>query len=239
MGETFRSGISEWNRRCYFFVGSFMRLLALLGLTAATALAGPFSFGLRAGVPLTDFVNAVSTSDFQTSTLTNRYIIGPSVELRLPFGFGVEFDALYRHFSYTSQGVSTSPTLVFIPNRTTTGAWEFPLTAKYRFPSRIARPYLEAGVAWDKLSGLTATFGAVCSPQSCLPGGGTTSQPPELQKTGVAGFVVGGGVDIHLLFLHISPDIRYTRWGSQHLLSPDGLIQSDQNQVEFLVGMTF
>ena len=68
-----------------------MRLLALLGLTAATAFAaGPFSFGLRAGVPLTDFVNAVSTSDFQTSTLTNRYIIGPSVELRLPFGFGVE-----------------------------------------------------------------------------------------------------------------------------------------------------
>jgi hypothetical protein len=84
-----------------------------------------------------------------------------------------------------------------------------------------------------------------------------TSNPLELVHKTVTGFVAGFGVDLHLRFLNISPEIRYTRWGSQHFFTPViavigpgvgivpvptgilGTIQSNQNQAEFLVGFTF
>ena len=52
-------------------------------------------------MPLTDFVSAagsVRTDGFLNyATPTNRYIAGLTGELRPPFGFGIEVDALYRH----------------------------------------------------------------------------------------------------------------------------------------------
>lgn len=47
------------------------------------------------------------------------------------------------------------------------------------------------------------------------------------------------GVDIHALILHLSPEIRYTRWSSQHFLATNGLLESNQNQAEVLLGITF
>ena len=81
--------------------------------------------------------------------------------MRLPFGFGVEFDALYRHLNYTSFHIGSNPigSVDFLVNSSTTsGAWEFPLLAKYHFPTKIVRPYVAAGIAWDTLSGLTQTI---------------------------------------------------------------------------------
>lgn len=66
-----------------------------------------------------------------------------------------------------------------------------------------------------------------------------TSAPAELNKRAVAGFVTGAGVDVHLLFLDFSPEIRYTRWGAQQFVSPFGGLSSNQNQVEALLGITF
>jgi hypothetical protein len=181
--------------------------------------------------------------------------------LRLPFGFGVEFDALYRHLNYTNFHIGTNSigSVDFLVNSSTTsGAWEFPLLAKYHFPTKIVRPYVAAGIAWNTLSALTQTI-----TQTVIPTGVTstsrTSNPMELGHKTVTGFVAGFGVDLHLLFLNISPEIRYTRWGSQQFvfLTPVfaeigpgvgivpvpptllGTIQSNQNQAEFLVGFTF
>lgn len=199
--------------------------------------AQPFSFGVKAGVPLTDFLNASSggfTNFTNYVSTTNRYIIGPTAELRLPFGFGVEFDALYRHLNYTNTTNMVDATSV---SHTTSGAWEFPLLAKYRFPSKVIRPYVDVGVAWNTLSGLKQTIS-----QTVFPGPTnttTTSSPPELNKNTVTGFVVGGGIDIHALFVHLSPEVRYTRWGSQHFISTNGLLTTNQNQAEFLLGITF
>ena len=120
------------------------------------------------------------------------------------------------------------------------------------------RPYVAAGIAWDTLSGLTQTI-----TQTVIPTGVTstsrTSNPVELGHKTVTGFVAGFGVDLYLRFLDISPEIRYTRWGSQQFLffppvfavigpgvglvpvppAFPGTIQSNQNQAEFLVGFTF
>jgi hypothetical protein len=49
---------------------------------------------------------------------------------------------------------------------------------------------------------------------------------------------MGGGIDIHVLVLHIAPEIRFTRWTSQHF-DLANVVASNQNQAEFLVGVTF
>src|ERR1035441_9033887 len=114
-----------------------MKLMLLLIGSAVLAFSQPFSAGLKGGLPVTDFLNTVNGV---TSTSANRYVVGPMVELRLPLGLGVEFDALYRHLDYTNivgSGINA------ITSAGHSGDWEFPLVAKYKFPSRIVRPYVE------------------------------------------------------------------------------------------------
>jgi hypothetical protein len=218
-----------------------MRSWLVLLAVAAPACAQPFSFGVKAGVPLTDFFNAVNSNNLGYFSTTNRYIIGGTAELRLPFGFGVEFDALYRHLHYTS--VESFPLEGVTSSSTTSGEWEFPLLLKYRFHFPLVRPYVDGGVAWDTLSGLTQSF-TQTSEFTGNVSSSSTSNPGELQHNTVAGVVFGTGVDIHALVLHILPEIRYTRWINPHFqetTSPPftGSLSSTQNQLEFLVGFTF
>jgi opacity protein-like surface antigen len=207
----------------------------LLLLSAAAALAQPFAFGIKGGVPMNDFLNGARNQDFGFVTNTNRYVVGPTAELRLPFGLGIEVDALYRHYAYSGSGSSGVQNSILSLN-TTGGAWEFPLLGKYRFKGKILRPFVSAGIAWDKLSGLTQdvtkTVAGVISSSS-------TSNPAELNKNVTRGFVIGGGFDVKLLLVRVAPEIRYTRWGDQHFIDPNGLLHSNQNQAEFLVGITF
>ena len=186
-------------------------------------------------MPLTDFVDRLGTGNFRLDTSTNRYIVGPTVEVRLPFGFGIEFDALFRHLHYTSSGNLVD---VVVDSRTTSDAWEFPILAKYRLPTKIVRPYIDGGVAFDTLSGLKQTITQTVIPTR-ITSTRTTTNPSDLDNKTTVGAVVGLGVDIHALILHISPEIRYTRWSSQHFLSTNGLLESNQNQAEFLLGITF
>jgi hypothetical protein len=208
-----------------------MRPVLLFLLGSISAFAQPFSAGIKGGVPLTDFLNAAGSGTFNYAAPTQRYIIGGVAEVRLPLGFGVEFDALYRRLHYTGSGNLVD---VFTTSNTTGSNWEFPLLLKYRFHFPVVRPFLDAGVAWDTLAGLKQTISEV-SPV----GLSSTSNPSELKKNTTMGFVVGGGVDIHAVFLHISPEIRFTRWNSTQIGDALGLLHSNLNQGEFLVGITF
>jgi len=214
-----------------------MRLLGLFALGAFSAFSQPLTFGVKGGVPLTDFLNAKQfppgTSVETATSTTNPYILGPMVELRLPANFSVEFDALFRHFRYQwALGLIGSHS----QTTATSNAWEFPLLLKYNLPGRFLRPYIAGGVAWDRVQGLSATTIS----GNFFPGPTITTQtssPSELQNKTSTGVVIGGGVGIHALFLHISPEVRYTRWTSQHFTS--FLLNSNQNQAEFLLGLTF
>jgi hypothetical protein len=213
-----------------------MKPLCLLFLSAAAAFSQPFSFGVKGGMPLSDFVDAARAQNISASTTTNRYIVGVTAEARLPFGLGVEVDVLYRHFRYSSSNGIGNLTSNLTNIDTTSGAWEFPILAKYRFKGKIVHPFVDAGVAWDKLSGLTQT---VTSVVASVTKSTTTSSPAELSNGTTRGYVVGAGVDVKALVIHITPEVRFTRWGAKHFLDPTGLINSKQNQAEFLVGFTF
>ena len=194
-------------------------LFILLSAGASSAFAQlPFGLGLKGGVSLTDAYQSNMLVDVHTYSDAKDYIIGPFAELRLPFGFGVEADALYRPLSFATQAPGFSSSTRF-------STWEFPILAKYRFKFPIVRPYIDAGPSFRT----------------------TTSNTQLLSNHGIA---VGGGLDIKALFLHLSPEIRYTRWGSDSsngsipagtgtLSFGPGYAQSNVNQVEFLIGISF
>ena len=212
-----------------------MRPLFLLWFGAVSALAQPFSFGVKAGVPLTEFLDAAKSQQFAFNSTTNRYIVGPTAELHLPFGLGIEFDILYRHFDYNGSGTLAG---IVTSSSATGNAWEFPLLAKYRFPKmKIVHPYVDAGVAWDKLSGLTQAITSTVAPNRTATT--STSDPAQLNATATRGFVMGAGLSVKVLVIHLSPEVRFTRWGAQHFIDPNGLLHSNLSQGEFLLGITF
>ena len=211
-----------------------MRTLWLSLLLAGAAGAGPLSVGIRAGIPLTDFFENVDNGNFVLQSTTHRYIVGPTVELRLPLGFSVQVDALYRRLNYNS---TFNLADIVTNNRTTGNAWEFPLLVKYRLSAPLIKPYVNAGLAFDTLSGVKQTVLSTISPNQQTTS--TITNPAELSNNTTKGFVIGFGAEIKAIVLHISPEIRYTRWGSAHFQIPNGSTLSNQNQAEFLVGFTF
>jgi len=217
-----------------------MRPLLLLLLGAVPVFSQPFSFGVKLGVPLTDFINAAGNSQnasgfLDYSTHTNRYIVGVGAEVRLPFHLGIEVDALYRHYDFQSSPQNNLLPVVTTTSSTTSNAFEFPILGKFRFGSKLIHPFVDAGVAFDTLQGVkqavTTTVGTVTSSTS-------TSSPSEVLNNTTHGFVVGGGLDIKILVIHIQPEIRYTRWGEEHF-DLSSLLHSNQNQGEFLLGIEF
>jgi hypothetical protein len=198
-----------------------MRLLVLylLGTTGAFA---QFSFGLRGGVPLTDFYHAVSNPSATFESGSTGFILGPTIEVHLPAGFGIEVDALYRHFDYNA-----SATLVdTLVNNKANSAWEFPFLIKYRVTTPVVRPFLDAGFAFDRWSGVKQITNAV----------GLTNSNVSGVNTGV---VLGGGLELKVPFVKISPEIRFTRWGAKNISDLGGVLHFNQNQAEFLIGLTF
>jgi opacity protein-like surface antigen len=199
-----------------------MRLAVLWLAVTMGASAQVASFGVRGGLPFTDFFSAVSNPGETFESNSTQFILGPTVELHLPGGFGVEVDALYRHFHY-----SASANLADVLTASSaSNAWEFPLLMKYRLAGAFVRPYLDAGIAFDHWSGTKQLTELVGLTNSSTSGSN-------------AGFVAGAGIELHLPFIRLSPEIRYTRWGSVNGSDLNSLLHSNPNQAEFLVGLTF
>ena len=206
-----------------------MKLSSLLIVTVClfpiTASAQPFfgrfvSVGITGGAALTDaFSNETAMgvdTDAHVFSGSKDYIVGPTLELRLPLNLSVEFDALYGPLNLTL--VNTVIPLGVFTTRSTVNSWEFPLLAKYRLPAHAARLFLEAGPSFRRVQSFAA-------------------DSPHLSR---AGFTAGGGVEFGIARLKIDPELRYTRWGSDSNLNPSVLNPaSNANQAELLLGFSF
>jgi len=170
----------------------------------------PFGFGLKAGIPLSDALSTTPGSAINYAQSTHRYTIGPYAEFRLPSGFSVELDALYRTCSFR-QTLSAGPSV-------STGAWEFPLLAKKSLLGGPIQPYIEGGVALSHLS---------------------VNDVLELNHRNNYGIVLGAGVSVHVGPLRVAPEIRYNGWAFQGFSSPFGGLHSNRNQATVLVGIGF
>ena len=199
-----------------------MRILALPFLLTLPLFAQPVSIGALGGVPLVDQTQPDSGP---TSHDESRpYIVGPSVEVRLPAGFALEADALYQRlgntFSYQLLNtIGPGSTLVgagttAFTNRLRGNLWEFPLLGKYYFRRDSAwQPFFGTGWALRfaeihqagsetmvDANGVLSTFSFKDSFRSDL----------EIGATFAAGVRYRVG---HFAFL---PEVRYTRWGGQN-----------------------
>lgn len=197
----------------------FLTLLGLPLFFASSAFAlGPFSLGVKGGVATTEAFSDTTQSGpgitQRTFSDSKDYIVGPMVELRLPFGIGAEVDALYRPLHLTTQ-INNSLTGTFSTS-STTSSWEFPILAKYRVGFPLLHPYIEAGPSFRRLGGNLDSY------------------------MSTVGVTAGVGVELNALLLRVAPEFRYTHWGSDSTPNP-GVIHapSNQNQVEFLVGLSF
>jgi Outer membrane protein beta-barrel domain len=182
---------------------------------------GPVSIGVKAGIPITDaFYNTTLSPGQSLYSNSQNYILGPSIELRLPYRASVEFDALYRPLTF---GTSTATVVNGRPvlSRTSTdlSSWEFPVLFKYHLVSeqseRYMKPYVELG----------PSFRTGARQLSYLSGTGVTA---------------GIGVDFKVPLVRLSPEFRYTHWSgdSAHTVATVPL-SSRQDQVEFLFGISF
>ena len=203
-----------------------LRLIAffLCLLTSASLLPAQFlSFGIKGGVPI--------TSPYGPSDTSHRYLVGPSLEVRLPAGFAVEAGALYQRTGYDaayffSVGEPTS----LVSARTRGNSWQFPLLGKYYFRRRRAfQPFAGTGYAfratWIHIDGISTTTSA----------GLTTTQP--FSSHGRTALDVGAMVALGVRWraarhLNVLPEFRYNRWGTTDF-------QSRRNTVAFLLGFSF
>jgi hypothetical protein len=142
---------------------------------------------------------------------SRNYLIGPTIEVRLPLGLSVEADALYRPQS--EAGVSLFGRLA-TPIAHDYSSWEFPVLGKYRFNAPIVKPFIAAGPSFRAL------------------------ESPLNHYWSKAGATAAVGVEGKLLHVRIAPEVRYTHWGKD---SGDARLffASKRNQAEFLIGLAF
>jgi opacity protein-like surface antigen len=209
-------------------IKTFFAVFVLSGSAFAQLL--PVSVGVKGGVPLTDAFSTVSDATRGYFSTTRRYIVGPSVELNLPAGFGVEFDALYTRLNFSQNLLAAAVAT------TTSNSWEFPLLLKYKFSSKgPIRPFVDAGASFRHITGVKQIT-------SFITGSGSTqtTNPSEFRDPNATGFVIGGGVDLKLILVKVSPEIRFTHWGTENFASGvAGLLHTNRNQGQFLVGISF
>jgi hypothetical protein len=226
-------------RRCFLFRTSWVLLAGALLVSADPASAQLLRWGLKAGVPLTDAVDG--SYGFQSKT--KRYLVGPMVEIKLPFSFAFEANALYRRVGYNSTASGLQSTTF---DQVRANSWEFPLLAKYYFTPRAPlRLYVSGGYVVRKLSGvdeLVRSFGTNVGTGVPFE---ETYRPDTtylLQDNPTQGIVAGTGAQLNIGFLHISPEIRYTRWGGTPFNTQGThgyFVSSTKDQVDVLVGLSF
>src|ERR1022692_4535605 len=126
-----------------------MKLFGLVLLSAATACAQAISVGAIGGVPFTDAVNTVQTGTYSTVYKSTNFVAGPSLRINLPASLRIEVDALYRPISFQQN----APGFV---SSVSASQWRFPLLLQYSFKTPVLKPFVEAGLSFEHLSGLSA-----------------------------------------------------------------------------------
>jgi opacity protein-like surface antigen len=206
----------------------------LLGLgfaSSALFAAGPISFGVKGGVPLNDAFHAVTSGSIQYVSNTKRYTVGPELDINLPFGLGIEVDALYRRLDFESTANTVS---AIVRGATTANAWDIPILVKWRFGTGPVKPYVSAGPTFRNLTNIDQRVSSFFSgPNPSL------SSAPELRDSFNTGVTLAGGLQFGAAGIRVSPEVRYIRWGWDNFRSPSTAFRSNRDQVDFMLGITF
>jgi hypothetical protein len=212
-----------------------MKYLLFAALMAAPAFAQIVALGVKAGIPLGDAFAGSGSSD--VTSAARRYLVGGTAELHLPLRFSVELDVIYKRTGFNSYFQSLD--IGRFSDRVTANQWEFPLLAKYEILGGRLRPFIDAGPVLRHMSGIADKYTYLTFfPFPGSSGSTTSNNSPALQHRNSPGFSVGGGVTWKILGVRISPEVRYTRWGTD-TFEIEQSTTSNPNQEDLLVGFVF
>src|SRR5579872_4068578 len=152
---------------------------------------------------------------------SHRYIVGPSVEVRLPRGFAVEADGLYQRvgtsFFYASipSGTDLAPiysSLTSGVSRAVGSVWQFPIIGKHYFNrSSKFQPYVGLGPELRTAGWHTDSSAVIASGPSTTQ---IVSSSSESRSNSV-GAVAVVGMRFQVGRLKLSPQFRFTRWSRE------------------------
>jgi hypothetical protein len=240
------------------FARSHSRWFAV-ALAALPACAGPIGVGVRGGLPLNapldtlsgppvDLVYGVPALPFRGFRLISpRYLVGPTVEVRLPKQFGVSVDALYQPIEFESAEaiINTPSSGAWAVRATTRGEhWEFPLLFRYHFRWSVFRPFVAAGAALSHVRNAEAnqTFyrRGLFDRETYITSFTERSFVPGFVHRNTGAFVAGGGLQFYAHRLRFTPEFRYSRWPRPHFDGTNlhGFVRTPENQWQFLLGIT-
>jgi hypothetical protein len=211
--------------------------LLVIALTTS-ALAQDFRFGVKGGIPLTNYFEtgqvAARGGLVEYTSATRRYTLGPSAEWRLRPRFGLEVDVLYKRVGYArTENTSVSGVTIDSSYEVTGHSLDIPIMAKYRWDSRVD-PYVAGGFALrymgsDRARGVRTVQTAQA----------TTVTPIDSEESiplFVPGATIAFGIEFGHTRVRLLPEIRYSRWWRTNISGP---LRLEANQVEFLVGFLF
>lgn len=193
-------------------------IITLIALSSSSLLAQlPLGAGLKVGVPLSDAFEIAANPDRDYFSSNQQYIVGGSLELRLPLSLAVEGNALYTKFNFSSRNLLSAVT------GGTSNAWEFPILVKYRFNGAgPVRPYIGGGPTFRRIQDVLQVGSA------------------SIEDSTSKGVVLGAGLEVKLLLIRITPEIRFSRWGGQSFRDATNILfEANKNQGQFLVGISF
>ena len=220
-------------------------IFPLFFAAALTAPAQTFSFGVKAGAPVTDALPS-DGSPFSIVD-TGRWTVGPTAEVRLFSHLSFEADALFRGYRSVSSGGFTLAILAgpsFITNQAAPGSalfrqstkeWDFPLLLKYRFQAGTIHSFVDGGYELAHASSDLTSFACPAGSDTCSAaniGSGVGSSVPLQSRSSIGvnrhGPAAGVGIEFKFGKIKISPEVRYTR-----------LSRPNANEVTVLAGFTF
>lgn len=220
-----------------------MHRFLIFFLTCCFCSAQSIAIGAIGGGRVTDDVTSFNTLEANVVTgarafrLESRfYDVGSTIEIGLPHGLSIEFDALYHRQGFFSTFYHDT---LYYTDGERDNIWEFPLVLKYKLRWSAVNPFVEAGVAPRTMSG--RYIGTFQYDLATLGPPATTSGSENYGPS--VGFVAGGGLQFTVGRLGVAPQVRYTRWFTRPVsgLAGDisGTFSSNLNQADVLVRISW
>lgn len=201
-----------------------MRFFGIALVTCCGCAGQAVTLGVLGGGRATDDVTPFATPE------SRRYVFGPSIELDLPLRLAIEVDALYHRVGYEYGSTTSDPAFM---ERERANSWEVPLLLKYKLPVPAIKPFVEVGIAPRTISGTVTDSVTSTNPFTASYAGSYTYKATYPASVGL---VVGGGVQLSVGRLQISPQARLTQWTGNPIFEINGL-ESTRQQLDLLVGV--
>jgi hypothetical protein len=229
------------NPACIFLRNSTMSGLALRLFAVAIPSVGcalaqdflPVQIGLKGGMPLSNTFSTSGAGGLKFSSADRRYIVGATGEFRIFGPVSFEVDTLFRRvgFDYSGPDIDGVSTL---RRSTVANWWEFPGLFKVKLGKGTVRPFVDVGASLRHISSIRETTYTVANFAPII-----NDNSVVLNHRNSFGGVAGVGANLVYKKLRFSPEARYTRWANEAFYSGSGLLHTNKDQVDFLVGFTF